>query len=123
MPAGQFDFVKNAESNNACEQGATFSRDIYWKDERKQPVDLTGYTARMHVRSRVDASATIVELTTVNSRIALTTATGKIALTISASDTAGLTTGTHVYDLEMVYGSNVYRLLEGKFEIYGEVTR
>ncbi len=123
MPAGQFDFVKLAESNNACEQGATFSREIFWKDERKQPVDLTGYTARMQVRARTDASTTIVELTTANSKITLTPSTGKIALTISASDTASLAAGTYLYDLEMVNGSAVYRLLEGKFEVYAEVTR
>jgi hypothetical protein len=60
MAAGQYDIT--------CEQGATFARTLQWLDENEVAVDLTGYTARMHVRKTVKATTTLVELTTSNSR-------------------------------------------------------
>ena len=83
------------------EQGATFSQVITYK-ESSVAVNLTGYTARMQVRATLESASTLVELTTANSRIALGGAAGTITLTISATDTAALTAGRGVYDLEGV---------------------
>lgn len=112
MPAGNY--------NIACEQGATFALSIEWRDSTGALVDLSGRTARMQVRASKSASTTVLELTTENGRIALTTS---IALSISATTTAALTPGAYVYDLEVVNGAEVVRLLEGSFVVSGEVTR
>ncbi len=105
------------------EQGATFSQVITYKD-KGVAVNLTGYTARMQVRSTLESATTIVELTTANSRIALGGAAGTITLTISATDTAALTAGRGVYDLELVSGSGIVtRLLQGVATISRNVTR
>jgi hypothetical protein len=105
------------------EQGATFSQLVTYKDNGVA-VNLTGYTARMQVRSTLESATTVVELTTANGRIALGGAAGTISLTISATDTAGLTAGRGVYDLELVSGSGIVtRLLQGVCTISRNVTR
>jgi hypothetical protein len=105
------------------EQGATYSQVITYKDNGVA-VNLTGYTARMQVRATLESASTLVELTTANSRIALGGTAGTITLTISATDTAALTSGRGVYDLELVSGSGIVtRLLQGVATISRNVTR
>ena len=78
----------------------------------------------MHVRSNVASDTTALTLTTENSRIALGGTAGTVTLTIAASDTANLTPGLYVYDLELVSPTNVVtRLVEGNFKVKAEVTR
>jgi hypothetical protein len=113
--------------NITCDQGATFSRTITWKDSANAAYDIAGYTARMQVRTAANAASFIVALTTENGRISVgnTIATkGQVTLTISAADTANLTAGQYVYDLELVSGGGVVtRLIEGNFKVKAEVTR
>ena len=105
------------------EQGATFSQLVTYK-ESGVAVNLTGYTARMQVRSTLESATSVVELTTANGRIALGGAAGTITLTISATDSAALTAGRGVYDLELVSGSGIVtRLLQGVATISRNVTR
>ena len=105
------------------EQGATYSQVITYK-EAGVAINLTGYTARLQVRSTLESASTVVELTTANGRIALGGAAGTITLTISATDTAALTAGRGVYDLELVSGSGIVtRLLQGVATISRNVTR
>jgi hypothetical protein len=105
------------------EQGATYSQVITYKDAGVA-VNLTGYTARMQVRATLESASTLVELTTANSRIALGGTAGTISLTIAAADTAALTAGRGVYDLELVSGSGIVtRLLQGVATISRNVTR
>jgi len=107
-----------------CDQGATFKRTITWTNSARQPINLTGYTARMHVRSTVDSSAIVISLTTENNRISLGGITGAINLTIDATTSATLAPALCVYDLELVSaGGEVTRLVEGNFKIKAEVTR
>jgi tRNA threonylcarbamoyladenosine modification (KEOPS) complex Pcc1 subunit len=78
----------------------------------------------MQVRATLESASTLVELTTANSHIALGGTAGTISLTISATDTAGLTAGRGVYDLELVSGSGIVtRLLQGVATISRNVTR
>lgn len=87
------------------------------------PVNLTGYTARMNIRSTVDATTILHSLTTENSGIALGGAAGTVDLLISATNTALFTFGTAVYDLELISGTVVTRLLSGNVTLSKEVTR
>jgi len=110
--------------NITCDQGATFKRTITWTNQARTPYNLTGYTARMQVRSTVSASNVELELTTSNSRITLGGAAGTINLTVPAVTTAALTPGLYVYDLELISaGGEVTRLIEGNFNVKAEVTR
>lgn len=104
-------------------QGDTFTLPIVWRDENKDLVDLTGYTARMQLRQTVDAEDFTIELTTENGGITLGGTAGTIDLTISAEDMAAIDAGSYKYDLEMVVGESVTKLLRGKFKVIAEVTR
>lgn len=103
------------------EKGATFHKTIYWEaGDPATPVDLTGYTARMMIRS--GAGVLLIELTTENGRIALNADPGRIDLYISALDTEALIGTTGVYDLELVLGLEVVRLVQGDVTLSPEVT-
>ena len=105
-------------------QGATLSLTATWKDSTGAAINLTGYTARMQVRSAYDATSTILSLTSA-SGITLGGAAGTIAITASATVTAALTAPwAGVWDLELVSGGGVVtRLLEGAATVSPEVTR
>lgn len=116
MAAGKHNFL--------CEQGATFNPTITWKDEANNLVDLTGYTARMQVRSDFSSTVIIISLTTENARITLGGAVGTIELLITDEDTTLLTAGTYKYDLELVSSlGTVVRLLKGNFKVDPEITK
>jgi hypothetical protein len=110
--------------NITCNQGATFSRTITWTDSAKSAINLTGYTARMQVRSAANSASIVLELTTANNRITLGGVAGTVTLTVDAATTANLTPSLYVYDLELVSGGGlVTRLIEGNFNVKAEVTR
>lgn len=116
-PAGLYNIV--------ADQGATFSRSITWKDSAKKVINITGYTARMHVRTTVEAPTTVLELTTQNNRIVITGASGNITLTVSAQDMANVISDKYVYDLEIIapVSGVVHRIIQGNFVVRPEVTR
>lgn len=105
------------------EQGSTFSRTITYKDSAGSAIDLSGYTARMQLRKNIEDTSNILELTTSNGRISLGGVAGTVTLTIAASDTAALSAIEGVYDLELVSGDTVEKLLKGTFTVQREVTR
>lgn len=114
--------VAGIYNNFIIEQGATFGHVLTWKDSSGTAINITGYTARMKIKKNYDASTSLIDLTTENGRISLGGAAGTITLTISASDTDSLTQGVYVYDLEMVSGSTVTRLLQGSINVVRQVT-
>jgi len=113
-----------ASSDLTISQGATYIQVINWKTGSPAAfVNTTGYSARMQLRTSYSAAAATLELTTANGRISLTNA-GVITLSLTATETAALTAGRYVYDLEMVSaGGQVTRLLEGIATVTPEVTR
>jgi len=115
MAAGVYDIT--------IEQGATFQMSLTWKDSTNSPVNLSGYTARMQVRSNYEAEDTLVSLTSAAGDIVLGGALGTIVITIAASVTQLLQIEEAVYDLELVNGLTVTRLIQGKATISREVTR
>jgi selenophosphate synthetase-related protein len=115
MAAGVYDIT--------IEQGATFTMSLTWKDSTGSPVNLTGYTARMQVRENYEAESTLVSLTSSGGDITLGGALGTIAVTIAASATQLLQLDEAVYDLELVNGATVTRLIQGRAIISREVTR
>lgn len=115
MSAGTYHF--------SMEQGSTFTRSITYKDSNDTAIDLSGYTARMQLRKNIDDSTTLIELTTSNGRITLGGVAGTVTISISAADTAALNPVEGVYDLELVTGDTVEKLLAGTFTIQREVTR
>jgi tRNA threonylcarbamoyladenosine modification (KEOPS) complex Pcc1 subunit len=117
MSAGYHHFI--------IEQGATFGQTLTLKDSSDTVINLTGYaSAEMDLRETPESSSEVLTLTTANSRIALGGSAGTVTLTISASDTANLTAGDGVFDLEVVDGSsNIYRILEGTYSVRRNISR
>lgn len=88
------------------------------------PVNLTGFTARMQLRSTVESTTTIHSLTTANGGITLGGTDGSIALLISATDMAAFALPRMVYDLELVSGGGIVTpVAYGNLDLDREVTR
>ncbi len=112
-------------------QGAYWSQRLVWKDANDDPIDLTGFTARMQVRRTVDETGEpLLELTD-GDGITLGEADptdGVILLELEATQTAALPATPSDrkwrYDLELVPSdAHVRRLMMGKFVVSLEVTR
>ena len=117
MSAGFYHFI--------IEQGATFKHTLTLKDSNSDLINLTGYpSAEMDLRKNQDDSSTVTTLTTGNSGITLGGSAGTIVLEISATDTANLSVGDGVYDLELTDSTGaILRILEGTYSIRGNVSR
>lgn len=107
-------------------QGATFRKVIRLQQESiPSEVVLTDCTVRMQVRATIASSDVLIELNESNGRAVITNEMeGEIALLISDEDTAALSFGSAVYDLELEYSDGtVDRLLSGRIKLSPEVTR
>lgn len=114
MSAGKYDLT--------IEQGATLAQVFTYKDPNGTAINLTGYAARCQVRRAIGSTSTLLDLTTENGGITLGGVAGTVTLNATATATA-LLSGNGVYDIELVSGANVYRLVEGTVFIKPNVTR
>ncbi|HMN55622.1 MAG TPA: hypothetical protein PKE15_00110 [Ottowia sp.] len=88
------------------------------------PVNLTGCTARMHVRSAINSPDVLLDLNTSNGRIVLGATDGTIRFVLNAEETAALDWRNGVYDMEVVMATGrVRRLLMGRVRVDPEATR
>jgi hypothetical protein len=132
MAAGKYNFT--------IEQGSTVNFEIQYKDSNNNPVDLTGYSGKMMIRSDYADSNPSTYLTLSSSRNAdgtglnfsgsngtTPTTSGSIGIYIAACTSSAFTFITARYDLELYSGSAAcpytVRLLEGQVNISKEVTR
>jgi hypothetical protein len=112
-------------------QGETFVLNINYLNNKRIPIDLSSYKARMQLR--VDYSTPVLlELTTENGRIELNNPTGRIKLTVDSETTAALDFNLAIYDLELYneilvddeYVDNVViNFLRGTIKLQKEVTK
>ena len=126
MAAGKYSFV--------IEQGATTDFEVQYKDSTGTPVNLANYSARMQIRSDYGSSGTLYAnlssslfsdgtgLNLSGSSGTNPLSSGSIGIFISAATSSNFTFGEARYDLELVSGSYVTRLLEGKVKLSKEVT-
>lgn len=100
--------------NFTIKQAADFSRTIIWKDSAGNPINLTGYTARLSAKIRITDATPVLNLTSgVGGKITLGTNDGVITITLNETDTRALTFTTAIYDLFM----NDIHLLSGEISI------
>jgi hypothetical protein len=128
MGAGRYSFI--------IEQGSTLNLEIQYKDSTNTPVDLTGYSGKMMIRSNyadqnpttyaILSSSLAADGTGLNfsgSNGTTPPTSGSIGIYISAASSSNFTFNTARYDLEITSGSVVTRLLEGQVSLSQEVTR
>lgn len=106
-------------------QGGTYDVTRTWKAGTPAvPVDLTGCTARMQIRSRMNSPVPLLNLTTENGGLVLGGAAGTIQTIITEAQTAALPAKSAVYDVEIVFTGGVVRpLYGGTGTVHPEVTR
>jgi len=125
MAAGKYTFV--------IEQGATTSFEIQYKDANGNPIDLSGYHARMQIRPTWGSSTLIASLSSSldtdgtglnmsGSAGNISPVSGTIGVYISAASSSLFDFSEAKYDLEIVSGSTVTRILEGNVKLSKEIT-
>jgi len=126
MAAGKYSFI--------IEQGATTNLNVQWTNNSGSAVDLTGYQARMQIRPGIEASDVYISLSSSlqpdgtglnlsGSNGETPLSSGSVGIYISAYSSSLLNFTEAYYDLEMVNGREVTRLLEGKVRLSKNVTR
>ena len=132
MAAGNYTFT--------IEQGTTVDFEVVYKDSDGNPVDLSGYTARMQLKDSIGGSSTYLTLSSSlggdgtglnlsgsgGNTASKPLTSGSIGIYIGHVSSSALTFGDAVYDLEIISGSGgtatVTRLLKGKVKLSKEVT-
>lgn len=121
------------------EQGATTNFEIQYQDSNGNPVDLTGYNARMQIRPSTESNIVFLTLSSSiqpdGTGLSMSGSTpfkpptsGSIGVFISACTSSMLTFNEAVYDLEIYTPydgdcSYVTRLIQGPVRLSKEVTR
>ena len=106
------------KANIIIDQGTTFSTVVYLTDDNGDAIDLTGYTGESEMRKHYTSS------NSVSFSISLGGTLGTVTLSLTSAQTANLTPGRYVYDVEVTSGTNVVsRIVEGIVTVTPEVTR
>ena len=128
MAAGNYSFI--------IEQGTTVNFEIQYTDSGSNPIDLTGYSGKMQIRSNF-ANDQPTTYATLSSSLApdgtglnfsgstgiKPPTSGSIGIFISAASSSAFNFTKAKYDLEITSGSTVTRLLQGTITLSKEVTR
>ena len=110
MTAGLYNFT--------CTKGSALNIVITLKNPDKTKPNIQGWNSRMQIRSTVEASSTMIELTTENGRLVNNVDNGTITVALTSSETNALTS-SGVYDLELVEPNTntVIRIVQGNFNL------
>lgn len=107
------------KANIVIDQGATFEVELDLTDENGDVLPITGYTANAQMRKWYTSSNSMVFTTS------LDPLNGKVNLSLTANQTATLTAGRYVYDVELTEpnAGTVSRIVEGIVTVTPNVTR
>lgn len=145
MPAGQYHILADG--------GSTFKLFMEYQTAGGTAIDLSSYEARMQVRRNSNNENILLFMTgttltssvtgggvtgyfsptggiagtggiTLNaSSVGNTGTTGGIYIQVDNISMSNIPSGRHFYDLEIVQGTDVTRIVQGRFEISPETTR
>jgi len=107
-------------------QGKTIDFNIIWGGSTH--IDVTGYSARLQIRQTKDSSLHS-EFTVANGRVTVGGTDGKISFTMNSVDSAALTAGQYLYEIELVTGTDgggndiVNTVQSGICNIIGEIAK
>ena len=105
------------KANLVIDQGATFSVDLDLTDENGDVINLSGYTANSQMRKWYTSTTSIPFTASINALA------GVITLSLNATQTAAITAGRYVYDVEINNNDTVSRIIEGIVTVTPNVTR
>ena len=110
--------------NLIVDQGSDWYLYITWEDSDGDPIDNTGYSAKMQMRSLPTSTNAELTLSTVNGGITLGGADGVIELHATAVQT-NVSAGFYYYDLELTapITGTITRVVQGQINLNAEVTR
>ncbi len=127
MSAGTYNFT--------IEQGTTVNFEIQYTDSGSRPINLTGYSGKMQIKSNFANDKPVTYATLSSSLLPdgtgldfggmdgnLPPTSGSIGIYISAATSSLFTFAKARYDLELYAGDTVTRILEGVITLSKEVT-
>lgn len=104
--------------------GETFQQTCRWLDPDREPIDLTGWSARMQVRPFRDSTTVFASVSTTDDGIVFDDDPGTFTITITDTVMDTMPPGTAFYDLEFIApDGSVERLIRGRFIVRQQVTR
>ena len=112
--------------NVVIDQGADWFLNVNYDNPNGTPVNLSGYSGALQLRSFPDASTAVLSLTSAAGQgITITGNTGLVAIHATATQTRAIDEGTYYYDLEITdtFTGIVTRLVQGQAVVSAEVTR
>lgn len=106
-------------------QGGKFELNVQALNSDQTVKDLTGYSAKMQIRSTPESAIVLMEASTTDGRITINAPGGVVMISIGADVTALLDWTVAAYDLEIYTAdpANVIKLTEGYASLTREVTR
>lgn len=109
--------------NFIMDQGSTYTVQLVYNDPNGNPINLTGYTAKMQLRLQYgDPVAALTLSTDVGGGIVIDGPTGTINITATDEQTLVLEPTFYVYDLDLITGGTITRLIQGQVTVRPEVT-
>lgn len=109
--------------NVTIDQGSDWYLTVTYKNPNGTPINLTGYTAALQLRSLPESPTAVLSLST-GSGITITGATGVVDIHATATQTRAIDEGTYYYDLEITSPATIVtRLIQGQAVVTPEVTR
>lgn len=126
MPAAKHDLY--------IEQGATYRRRLVFREADEldengevvpgQPIDLSGYSARMQVRRTQQGAVAIALNSTLDGGLHIDGPLGQIDIHMTDEQTDVLTPKTALYDIEIESPTgDVTRLMQGKITVDPNITQ
>lgn len=115
-----------AIKNFSIRPGATKALKYEWYSvdtvtKVKTPINLTGYDAKMQIRTREGDPSVLIECSVTNGRISMT-ANGEILVTIPAGITTGYSAKRAVYDILLTYNGVITEFASGVVSLDTGVT-
>jgi hypothetical protein len=108
-----------ARADMVVDQGANFETVVTVTDSNGDKIDLTNYTAAGQIRKHHTSSNATASFTITNG-----TTAGTLTLALNHANTAAISSGRYVYDVEILSAANVKtRVVEGIVTVTPEVTR
>ena len=132
MAAGNYTFT--------IEQGSTVDFEVQYQDSGSIPIDLSGQTAEMRIRTGYKGEALAALTSSLESGVSYTKASGSAFLSLSGSNlvtppssgSIGIYIGHDVtdaldfdkalYDIELTSGETRTRILEGRIKLSKDIT-